>query len=410
MPGPLPTTDEFFPLHLGDPVPVAYFDATQEVLGSLGRLDLTLANTTTIKANAGTGPDKAGMGIGGALRFNTAAVEQSMPGGSGSGRYSIFVTTGVTALSGTEEDATDYSWQLAIIKEGGGNPGTAHFKLVGYLDFDGSKITRVVQMFGRRDDAPKAAVSPSVNVPGVESIMPAAAVANAFQASVGGSQVFAVGPSGAITITAGLNATTAALSKNDRSALTLTGSAAGITFGGDTQFYRSATNLLASPGSLALGGFFQANQEAFLGGKVWFGPSGGATFDTTIERISAAVLKTQGTWQVGGNLALTSNGGALLFGASGDTNLYRAGVGVLKTDGELVVGGGVKVTGETSYVGGTLGFFGASPVSQRVGWGSPSPPGGAFRTPLTYGSTMKQVIDYLSTLASDLRAYGLLGA
>lgn len=405
-----PSADEFIALSSGDIVPVPFFDVTQEVLGTLGRLDLTLANSTTLRAYAGTGADKAAMGVGGQLRVVTANVEQSMPGGSAAGRYTIYVTTGATEISG-DEDSTDYTWQLAIVKEGGSPPATPYHKVVGYLDYSGTAITRLVQTFGRRDDAPHAAVSPSVNVPALEAIMPASSTANPFQVAVGTSPVFTVGPTGAVTAMAGITATNIALSKNDRTALTLPGAAAGMTLGGDTQFYRAEANVLATPGSIAAGGYVQANQSAYVGGVLHFGISGGTSFDAQLERGSAAnTLKTPGTFQVGANLGLTTNTGALLFGTTGDTNLYRASAGVLKTDGELIVAGGLKVTGETSYVGGTLGFFGATAVSQRAGWGTPSPPGGAFRTPLTYSATLKNVIDKVETLITDLRAYGLLGA
>lgn len=404
-----PTPDELIQLHHADPVPAAFFDVTQEVLGTLGRLDLTLANATTLKANAGPGADKAGMGIKGQLRFVTANVEQSMPGGSAAGRYNIYVTTGATLIAG-EEDTTDYSWQLAIIKEGGGAPGTAYFKLVGYLDYSGTAITRLVQIFGRRDDAPKAAVSPSVGVPALEAIMPASSTANPIQALVGGTPVFSVGPTGALAITSGLTAANAALGKNDRNALTLTGAAAGMTLGGDTQLYRSAANLLATPGSLAAGGFLQANQDAFVGGVLHLGAFGGTLFDTQLERTAVNTLKTPGVLQVGGNLALVSNTGALLFGAAGDTNLYRSAAGVLKTDGQFVVAGGLTITGSTAYEGTAFGIFGVTPIGRRTGWGAPSPPGGAKRTPLMYGSTFANLIDEFETLKADLMAYGWLGA
>jgi hypothetical protein len=47
---------------------------------------------------------------------------------------------------------------------------------------------------------------------------------------------------------------------------------------------------------------------------------------------------------------------------------------------------------------------------QSAGWGTPTPPGGTYKTPLTYASTQNNIVDYVDTLATTLKAYGILGA
>jgi hypothetical protein len=106
MPSPFPTTDEGIPVNYGDPVTVSFFDGIQDHVGTVGRLDLTLANATTVRALAGPGANKSSVGISGAWRWNVANVDQGMPGGAEAGRYSIYVTGGPYTISGVD-DTTD---------------------------------------------------------------------------------------------------------------------------------------------------------------------------------------------------------------------------------------------------------------------------------------------------------------
>lgn len=361
---------QFVPTDYGEPLPEAFVDATQEVLGTLGRLDLTLASATTVRALAGAGADEAGMGVGGALRWIDANVDVAMAGGAGAGRYDVYVTAGATTIApgAPPVDTTDYSWALAIVAGGGAAPATAYAKKVGYLDWDGAAITRLVQTFGRRDDAPLHAVSPVVGVSAVEAIMPGGATAKPIRAVVGGAEVFAVSPTGLITSAVGQSFTNLSLTQNAIGALALTGAAAGLTIGGDTNLYRSAADVLRTDDNL-WAGFNVAAQVGAAGqttiGGVGPGSAAGVTMnDVTWYRAAAAVIATAAGVRVGANLALTTDAGSILFGAAGDANLYRTAAGALRSDGSLTAGSDlIARPGANQVLVGNAGAAGAPGIS-----------------------------------------------
>ncbi|MEX2055042.1 MAG: hypothetical protein WD972_02570, partial [Candidatus Andersenbacteria bacterium] len=135
-----------------------------------------------------------------------------------------------------------------------------------------------------------------------------------------------------------------------------TTAAGGITFGTDTNLYRSAANLLRTDDSFNVNGQLQI--AASDGGLLWGG-------DTTLYRPFANTLRTDDSFHVNvqsnaansfdvtndvGQSVLTVNtinnqvllprataaSSALVLG--GDTNLYRSAADTLKTDDSLVVG------------------------------------------------------------------------
>lgn len=358
----MPGTQQFIELAYGDPAPEAFFDLTQEVLGTLGRLDLTVVNATTIRARAGAGADEAGMGIGGALRFIDANVDRAMPGGAAAGRFDVYVTSGPTTIEpgSPPVDTTDYSWDLAIVASGAAAPATAYSKLAGYLDWNGAAITRLVQTFGRRDDAPVAAVSGAVTVPAIEAIMPAAATAPAIRAQVGLTEVFRVGADGSVVATGGVSSASMTVSAAGSGAVTITAADGGLTLGGDVNLYRRQANVLGTDDNVwatlnVAAGVGSASQTTT--GSVGPGATAGVLMnDVVVYRRAAALVGIDAGLSLGANLALRTDTGALVLGAAADTNLYRGGANQLRSDGSLALVGGLTV-------GGTLGVTGASTLA-----------------------------------------------
>lgn len=396
---------QFVAVGYGDPLPEAFVDATQEVLGTLGRLDLTLADARTVRALAGAGADEAGMGIGGALRWATANVDRAMPAG-GAGRYDVYVTTGATTIAPGDPptDSTDYSWALAIVSGGGAAPsggGIAYAKKVGYLDWNGTAITRLVQTFARRDDAAVMPTAPHGAVSAVDARSPAGATAPPIRAQVGATEVFRVGADGAVAATGALSAASAAftgavsagsahLTGAGKAALAFDGTA-GITFGSDVTLYRDSADVLRTDDNL------WANFNVSAG----VGTSGQATLGGVGPASQAAVLLN-------------------------DATLYRAGAGLLRTPGSLTVDGtltantltftggtidSLTVTNVLTHTGTLLGFYNAAAVAKSAARTLTSWTAGAnTRRSIDRASfTEQELFDFVMTLANDLRLMGLIG-
>lgn len=402
-------TLQFIPLQYGDPAAEAFFDATQEVLGTLGRLDLTLASATTVRALAGPGADESGMGIGGALRWIDANVDQLHPGGA-AGRFDIYVTTGPTTIApGTPPtDTTDYSYALAIVPAGAAAPGTAYAKRVGYLDWDGAAITRLVQTFMRRDDAPRAAVAPTGTVSPVEAIAPAGATAPPIRAQVGNTEVFRVNPDGSLPLVGNLTAPRGYFQTNAKDAISLTGAGAGITFGGDVNVYRDSQDVLRTDDNI-WAAFNIASQvgaaaQTTIGGVGAGGAAGILMNDVSLYRAAAALIATASGLRLGANLQLAFDGSAILFGAAGDASLARAAANALSTPGALTIGGDLRQNGAN------LGFYGVAPVARaaaraQANWTLAA---NALRSIDRNTYTINNLFDYVATLVADLQAVGLL--
>jgi hypothetical protein len=378
----VPGTDanQFVALDYGDPAAEAFFDATQEVLGTLGRLDLTLASATTIRALAGAGPDESGMGIGGALRWMDANVDRVMPAAA-AGRFDIYVTTGPTLIApgAPPVDTTDYSWDLAIVAAGAPAPATAYAKRVGYLDWDGAAITRLVQTFMRRDDAAHAAVAPTGGISALEALSPAGATAPPIRAQVGAVEVFRVNPDGSVPLVGTLSAPNAVISGAGKLALAMTAADAGITFGGDTNIYRGGADVLRSDDN------------------IW------AAFNISAQ-VGGAGQSTIGAVGPGGAAGVLLN----------DATLYRGAAATLQTDGAFTVGGAATlaggVAGTLRHTGALLGFYGAVAVARPAAraqnnWTLAA---NALRAIDRNTYTPDNLFDYVATVVSDLQTVGLL--
>jgi hypothetical protein len=238
---------QMLPVGYGDPLPEAFVDSTQEVLGTLGRLDLTLASATTIRALAGAGADEAAMGIGGALRWVTANVDRAMPAG-GAGRYDVYVTTGATTISPGDPptDTTNYAWDLAIVAQPSVAPsggGVAYAKKVGYLDWSGAAITRLVQTFdgtaGMTFGGDVTLYRDGADVLRTDDNFWAAFNVAAQVGSAGQSTIGGVGPA----------------------------SQAGLLLN-DATLYRAGAGLLRTPGSLTVDGTLTAGALAYTSGNI----------------------------------------------------------------------------------------------------------------------------------------------
>lgn len=449
----------------GDPLPEAVVDATQEVLGTLGRLDLTVADAVTIRALAGPGAEEAGMGVGGALRWIDANVDRAMPAGA-AGRFDVYVTSGPTTIApgSPPTDTTDYSWALAIVAQGGAAPATAYAKRVGYLDWNGMAITRLVQTFGRRDDASIMPTAPTGDVSAVDARSPAGAAAPPIRAQVGLAEVFRVNADGS-TVQAGA-ITAPSIGVTGGAGAVGLANAGTITWGADVDLFRQQTDVLrthdniwadynmtsgyGSAGQTTIGGVgagaaagilmndvswyrgavgrIDSAAGARLGGNLSFSADGaavvfGAAGDANLYRGAANVVRTDGSLRAvvdvrarDGAAAQTTLGAVgpggesgVLLGTAGDTSLYRAAPNVLRTDDALVVEGAATLDGALDHNGATVGFFGVAPVARPAArtltnWASP---GSALRAIDHANWTTAQLFDFVMTMAYDLQQLGL---
>ena len=104
-----------------------------------------------------------------------------------------------------------------------------------------------------------------------------------------------------------------------------------LEWGGDTNLYRNAANVLKTDDALVVAGELDALGDLIVTGA---------------ERIDGA--------------------GGLIFGSGADTNLYRGAANTLKTDDGLIVTGEVEIDGALNHDGTTVGFYGTAPITQAV--------------------------------------------
>lgn len=136
-------------------------------------------------------------------------------------------------------------------------------------------------------------------------------------------------------------------------------SAPWITWGGDTNLYRSAAGWLTTDGTLVVTPKSGYNPGLRIIGnnyehafQIWKATAdvqptllidpngaiswgGGTNMDVGLVRASAGNLQTDGNFRVGGALLVdvSGSGSRLYFGTAIDTNLYRSAANSLKTDG-----------------------------------------------------------------------------
>lgn len=137
-----------------------FFAAIQEMLGaSAPSLNIVVLNGTTIKVACSALDGQQTASIEGRYRYRTTDLTAAHPGGA-SGTHNIFITASDNSFSGSPTvDATVYDFGLTILTSG--SPGTALYRKVGEVDWDGTKIIGIRQLAGnRRDDAPLVPTAP----------------------------------------------------------------------------------------------------------------------------------------------------------------------------------------------------------------------------------------------------------
>lgn len=136
-------------LDYADPVHEGFFDPIQELLGThAGNFRITVKNETTLQIAAGTDNDQVTIAINGKYRWRTTATTAALPGGLSNGEHPVFVTGSPNNFGGPlgdPDETTDYTFGLQI-KKTGETPGTALYRLVGYVTVASSKITAFRQV------------------------------------------------------------------------------------------------------------------------------------------------------------------------------------------------------------------------------------------------------------------------
>lgn len=126
----------------GSALPQDFLDTIQEMLGTYISPNATVnvLSDTIVQIPAGSDNDQVTLAINGHWRYNTLAANATHPGGA-AGTYTLWATG--TANSFTvgppEVDSTNYAFSLAIT--GGSAPATPLFRQIGYVEWDGSRIT-----------------------------------------------------------------------------------------------------------------------------------------------------------------------------------------------------------------------------------------------------------------------------
>lgn len=142
-------------LNYGDRLPASFSDALEQFISTLlVNFNLSLANPTTLQIVAGADNAQVAGGINGRWRWITATVTAAHPGGA-AGSYPVFITasdnvftpSGAPPGSDPENDTTNYNFGL-VIEPIAGVPGTALYRQVANVTWDGAKITRITPTTG----------------------------------------------------------------------------------------------------------------------------------------------------------------------------------------------------------------------------------------------------------------------
>ena len=153
----------------GDVFYASWTDAIQEMLSSnADNFRLTLLNTTTIRAIAGTGRDQAGLAIDGLYRWRTTNYDVAGPGGA-AGTHTIWaVAPSANSFTAPDTDTTNRNFELRITT-GAAPGGVTAYRKVGEATWSGSAYTQLRQTAGLEDGtapirptAPLAGVTPLV--------------------------------------------------------------------------------------------------------------------------------------------------------------------------------------------------------------------------------------------------------
>lgn len=117
-----------------------------------------------------------------------------------------------------------------------------------------------------------------------------------------------------------------------------TDAAGGITWGTDTNLYRSAAGILRTDGSLQVAG---TGNSYFVGGTIAFGQTtASAKLDATASTVPTLRLRQAGAnnyFEIFNSTVQVAIDNTYKLVWSGDTNLYRSAADTLKTDDNLIV-------------------------------------------------------------------------
>lgn len=130
-------------LAYGAALPAPFLDALQELLGTYmsPNMSLSVLNATTVQLAGSTDNGQVALSINGSWRYNATSVTATHPGGA-AGIYALWATGSANAFAvgPPEVDTTSYAFALEI--RASGTPSTAISRQIGYVEWNGSAITR----------------------------------------------------------------------------------------------------------------------------------------------------------------------------------------------------------------------------------------------------------------------------
>ena len=372
-----------------------FFDATQEMLsGGASNFRLVPISNTSIRALAGTdnGNAQSSISVQGRYRFRTTNIDAAHPGGA-AGTYDVYATATANDFTGPSPniDLTDYAFGLTI-RAAGSPPATPHYRKVGEVGWDGSKLTSVRQWVpAARDGDSVHVIAPHADfVPFRVQGAPSQTARLTEWVNSAGTVVAWVDVTGQASFASGGSSSFGELSLSgsggkDTLALTSTDPNTGITIGGDVTLYRPAADVLATDDEL----------------RVVRAAGGDVALSTRLAADSNYRFRVLAD----GSLAWADGDG------SADATLGRAGSLMVLT-GSLQVSNELRAAGPLYHSGGSVGFFGATPTARNTGWGAFLRSDGSSavsRKTLAATYTMDQLVDVLWTMKEAMVAHGLWG-
>lgn len=136
-------------LDYGDPAIEAFFDATQEVIGTIAPgFVLDLANPTTLRLRAGDNNAQKSLAIEGRYRYVREDILRAHPGGP-AGTYVVWATAQDNRFNGVgaDLDQTDYRFSLAITAASRPT-GVELARDVATCEWDGQRVTAIDHRVG----------------------------------------------------------------------------------------------------------------------------------------------------------------------------------------------------------------------------------------------------------------------
>ena len=138
----------------GSPLPSTWVNSLMEFMGAMAspNLAVTKAAATTVQIVAGTGNDQVAVAINGRWRYNTATVGPvSVPGTGAKATFDAFVTAADNDFTAADPaDSTNYGFGLAVLAQGN-TPGTALYRRVATVEWDGVQVARINSLLGVYD-------------------------------------------------------------------------------------------------------------------------------------------------------------------------------------------------------------------------------------------------------------------